>query len=93
MKTKPEEGREGFTGELHGESVLWEANYSTGKVDMTPEEVLDTVKLIIEHEKAEAVREFAEKVKDIIAEDDDDTKSVIKLINFFSEYERGKNEN
>jgi hypothetical protein len=68
QNTLPTDEQPGYSGTLYGVSILWETNAFTGKVDMTPDEVMESVKAIVE---AECQKAREEGIRDFILSCDD----------------------
>ncbi len=51
---------------IYGVPILWEVNAQTGKVDMTVDEVMESVEVVIQTEKEKALKAFAEEIKGIV---------------------------
>ena len=50
--------KRGFIGRIYGFQTIWEVNALTGKVNMTPDEVMESVKLIILSKQIEVLEKM-----------------------------------
>ncbi|GAC1503047.1 MAG: hypothetical protein NVS1B10_08020 [Candidatus Saccharimonadales bacterium] len=69
MKKQQEKETNGFSGTLYGINVLWTVNAYTGKVDMTPREVMESVEIIYKEKLSEVLEEIEESTTGLISND------------------------